>query len=88
VITAAADQEATVQVVSRIAGVLRTEILSPTDADTTELLIESEKELDVRRTVFETFCRHGVPLLGIRAKNATLEEMFLALTSTPGQANS
>ena len=59
----------------------RSEVLTATEEGTTELLIESERDRDLRREVFEAFSKSDVPLVGLRMKNMTLEEIFLELTS-------
>ncbi|MFW6232344.1 MAG: hypothetical protein ACOC37_04750, partial [Spirochaetota bacterium] len=88
VITAQADEAATRTVLSGITGVTRVEVLPSQESGTTELLIESEQELDLRREIFEAFSRKNVPLIGLRVKNATLEEIFLELTSGVKEAAS
>jgi ABC-2 type transport system ATP-binding protein len=81
IITALADQNNTTSIIAGLNGVTRTEILSATEPGTTEVLIESEKNSDIRKLIFDAFARKDVPLIGMRVKNATLEEIFLELTS-------
>jgi ABC-2 type transport system ATP-binding protein len=81
VITVVADESTTRGTVSAIPGVTRVEVLPAAESGTTELLIESEKNQDLRRAIFEAFSSANVPLIGLRVKNATLEEIFLELTS-------
>ncbi|MFW6313591.1 MAG: ABC transporter ATP-binding protein [Spirochaetota bacterium] len=81
IVTALADESAARGAISGIEGISRIEILPATEAGTTEMLVESEKDKDLRRDIFESFSKAGVPLVGMRVKNATLEEIFLELTS-------
>ncbi|MFP4378353.1 MAG: ABC transporter ATP-binding protein [Spirochaetales bacterium] len=81
VITALSDETATTKVLAGLHGVTRTEILPATEPGTTEVLVESEKDTDIRTAIFDAFSKKGVPLIGLRVKNATLEEIFLELTS-------
>ncbi len=81
VITAVADEPTTRSAVSGLNGISRIEVLPASESGTTEMLIESEKNHDLRREIFEAFSRKSVPLIGLRVKNATLEEIFLELTS-------
>jgi ABC-2 type transport system ATP-binding protein len=81
VLTAVADERTTHEVVKGLAGVTRTVVLPATEANTTELLIETEKGRDLRKEVFAAFSSKNVPLVGLRVKNMTLEEIFLELTS-------
>jgi len=81
VLTALADQQTTEKIVGTLSDVTRSELLTATEEGTTELLIESERDRDLRREVFEAFSKSNVPLVGLRMKNMTLEEIFLELTS-------
>ncbi|MEE8441895.1 MAG: ABC transporter ATP-binding protein [Spirochaetia bacterium] len=81
VLTAVADRRTTEKIVGALSGVTRLEVLTATEEGTTELLIESELDRDLRREVFEAFSKADVPLVGLRMKNMTLEEIFLELTS-------
>lgn len=81
IITALADETTTTKVIAKLQGVTRTEILPATEPGTTEVLVESENNMDIRKAVFDAFSKANVPLIGLRVKNATLEEIFLELTS-------
>jgi ABC-2 type transport system ATP-binding protein len=81
IITALADEATTRGVIDGITGVSRVEVLNAMEAGTTEMLVESEKEKDLRESIFSAFSKKGVSLVGLRVKNATLEEIFLELTS-------
>ena len=81
IITSAADEATTRRTLDGVSGVSRMELLPTTEQGTTELLVESQKDMDLRREIFDAFAKGGVPLLGLRVKNATLEEIFLELTS-------
>ena len=81
VLTAVADPEATRKIVGTLSGVTRSEVLASSEAGTTEMLLESERDQDLRKAVFEAFSKGNVPLVGLRMKNMTLEEIFLQLTS-------
>ena len=81
VITAAADEATTRGVIAGLSGITSSVVLPTGDQGTTEMLIESEKNKDLRRDIFEAFSSKRIPLIGMRVKNATLEEIFLELTS-------
>lgn len=81
VLTAVADRQTTEKIVGTLSDVTRLEVLTSTEDGTTELLIESDRNRDLRREVFEAFSKSDVPLVGLRMKNMTLEEIFLELTS-------
>lgn len=81
IVTALANEATTRDIVEGISGVSRIELLTAMESDTTELMVESEQKMDLRKPIFEAFSKKGVPLVGLRVKNATLEEIFLELTS-------
>ena len=81
VLTALADRTETEEIVGSLSGVLRSEVLPSTEAGATEVLVETEKGRDLRQEVFSAFSTRKVPLIGLRVKNMTLEEIFLELTS-------
>jgi hypothetical protein len=81
IVTAVADEATARAAVSGLSGISRIEVLPSGEAGTTEMLIESEKDKDLRREIFTAFSSRQVPLVGLRVKNATLEEIFLELTS-------
>lgn len=81
VLTAVADRTTTEQIVNGLDGVLRTSVLSSSGEGTTEVLVESDKQRDLRRDVFAAFSGRDVPLIELRMKNMSLEEIFLELTS-------
>ncbi len=87
VITAVADEAKARDAVSGLRGISRIEILPAGESGTTEMLIESEKDRDLRRDIFAAFSAKQVPLIGLRVKNATLEEIFLELTSGVKEAD-
>ena len=86
IITSAADEATTRDIVSAVQGVTDIELLTATESGTTEALIESDH--DVRRSIFEAFSKKSTPLIGMRVKNATLEEIFLELTSGAQETSS
>ncbi len=81
VLTAVADEKTTKDIVAGLSGVQRSELIPATEPDTTEMLVETEKGRDIRQDVFSAFSAKKVPLVGLRVKNMTLEEIFLELTS-------
>ncbi|TFH03633.1 MAG: ATP-binding cassette domain-containing protein [Spirochaetales bacterium] len=81
VLTVAADEATTRSVLTGISGIKATHILPALEPDTTEVQVESEKDTDLRKQIFSAFSAKNIPLLGLRLKNMTLEEIFLQLTS-------
>lgn len=81
VVTSLADEASVRPVLDGIPGVTRVESLQTAEKGATEFLVESEKDKDLRQEIFTAFSTRNLPLIGLRVKNATLEEIFLELTS-------
>ena len=64
-----------------IPGVSYVEELGVREPETLDYIIESEKDADIRRTLFNTMARSGNPILMIRPMDVTLEDIFLQLTT-------
>ncbi len=52
------------------------------EPDSVDVLIESEENTDLRKEVFFALSKAKIPILQMRTKNMTLEEIFLHLTSS------
>ncbi len=81
VVTTLAGRETAHAIIAGIPGVRSIQELSATEENTTEILVLTDKDKDLRSDVFEAFSAAAVPLIGLRVKNATLEEIFLELTN-------
>jgi len=75
-----ADETAAMSILEGV-GASRIKVLPSTEAETTEFIVESPKNVDLREKVFRAFSESKTPILGMRLANTTLEEIFLALTS-------
>lgn len=62
-------------------GVSYVEELGVREAESVDYIIETEKDSDIRRTLFNTMARMGNPILMIRPMDVTLEDIFLQLTT-------
>jgi ABC-2 type transport system ATP-binding protein len=81
IITAVSDPKTAEGVLTTIPGATRIEPLPTAETGTVEFLVESEKGSDIRQEIFAAFAAKKLPLIGMRVKNATLEEIFLELTT-------
>lgn len=81
VLTLAAARDEVEKMLGGISGAERVEYLESTEENTTEVLVESEKGVDLRADIFAACSKRKMPILGMRVKNMTLEEIFLELTS-------
>lgn len=51
------------------------------DQDVVEYIIESDKEVDVRRPLFFAMAKAGYPILELKSLDLTLEDIFLQITT-------
>ena len=76
-LTAKAAPEAAEAVLDRVAGITGRTLLGRTE-DTARFAIQMEG--DIREALFFAFAKAGLPLLELRPRTASLEEVFLDLT--------
>ena len=76
-LTAKAAPEAAGAVLDRVAGITGRTLLGRTE-DTARFAIHMER--DIREALFFAFAEAGLPLLELRPRTASLEEVFLDLT--------
>lgn len=81
VLTVKTDPDTARAVLDGVSEATKIEVVPTTEEDTTELLVESAKDVDLREVVFHAFSKKKTPILGMRLANTTLEEIFLELTS-------
>ena len=81
VVTAQADEKTARKVLDSVEGHTRIDVLPTAEKNATEMLVLSEADRDIRADIASAFAKSDVPLIGLRVKNATLEEIFLELTS-------
>jgi ABC-2 type transport system ATP-binding protein len=62
-------------------GVSFVEELGVKEPDSMDYMIESQRKLDVRRSIFNAMARAGKPILMLRPMDVTLEDIFMQLTT-------
>lgn len=67
-------------------GVVRVEMLSEKELDSTTYIIESAAGIDIRKPLFFMLAEKGWPLIGIEALGISLEDIFISMTDRPGGA--
>lgn len=67
-------------------GVVRAEMLSEKELDSTTYIIESAAGIDIRKPLFFMLAEKGWPLIGIEALGISLEDIFISMTDRPGGA--
>ena len=64
-----------------IYGTKYVETLGSKEEDSFDFIIETEKDVDIRKPMFNTLSKLGYPILMLRSMDLTLEDIFLQLTT-------
>lgn len=72
--------ESITQLLRKIPGIKYFEMQGVMEPGTIDLLVEAEKDVDIRRPIFTTLSQANYPLLMMRSLDLTLEEVFLQVT--------
>ncbi|MDR3120745.1 MAG: ABC transporter ATP-binding protein, partial [Clostridiales bacterium] len=81
-VTIAGAQGAVTSAISEIYGVKTVEKLNEKERGVTNYLVESDKELDIRRPLFFAMAQIGCPIIEMRSMDFSLEEIFLELVAS------
>lgn len=79
--TIAGPQNQVSKIINEIYGVKYNEVLGKPNKDTITYVIESDKEIDVRRPLFFAMAKAGYPIIELRSMDMTLEDIFLKVTT-------
>ncbi|HBN84750.1 MAG TPA: ABC transporter [Clostridiales bacterium] len=79
--TIAGPQNQVSKLINDIYGVKYNEVLGKPNKDTLTYVIESDKEIDVRRPLFFAMAKAGYPIIELRSMDMTLEDIFLKVTT-------
>ena len=66
-------------------GVKSVDVTSSTEANAVDVLVEADKDHDLRREVFRAMSKADYPILMMRPMDMSLEDIFLQLTTTESQ---
>ena len=75
----AAPQDQVVEVLSAIPGMLKVELQGSMEPGTVDVMIEADKDVDIRRALFEDCAKRGWYILVITPVGVSLEDIFLQL---------
>ena len=78
----AGPEAATARTLRAIEGVINVDNLGVRESNSYDFLITANKEIDVRRAIFNITGKSGTPILLMRYLDYTLEDIFLQLTGT------
>lgn len=77
----AAPEKQVVKVLRDVAGIKYVEAQGVKEPDTIDVYVEAEKDIDVRKPIFNALSRAGYPILQMKSMDLTLEEIFLQVTT-------
>ena len=76
-----ADAESGVRsILNNIEGIRKVKPLGKLEANSNDFLLECEKGMDIRRTLFRTLAKADYPIIMLRPQKDSLEDIFLKLT--------
>lgn len=74
-----------VKVLRSIPDVMVVESLGSKESGTTDFLIESGPSVDIRRLLFNTLAKKGMPMIGLKSMDMSLEDVFVKLVTEGGE---
>jgi len=77
----AGPEKQVLKLIREIEGVKNAEAQGVKEPGTVDILVEAEKDIDVRRPLFYALSRAEYPILYMRSVDLTLEEIFLQVTT-------
>lgn len=80
-IRVAGDEKPVLKLLNGIPGVKIAEYNGTKEQDTIDILVEADKDVDIRKPLFFALSRAQYPILQMKAVDLTLEEIFLQLTT-------
>ena len=63
----------------KLQGVEEIKLITENEDKTKEYIITAEKEVDLRKNIFETFAKEGITIFEMKKADATLEDAFMQL---------
>ena len=79
-IRVAAPEKTALRIVGEIPGIVKVYSQGEHEQGTTDMMVETDNNIDARKTVFNGMARANCPLLMMRPMDLTLEEIFLKVT--------
>jgi len=77
----AGPEKSVIKVLNDIPGVKLAEYNGTKEQDTVDVLVEGDKDVDIRKPLFFALSRAQYPILQMKSMDLTLEEIFLQLTT-------
>ena len=63
----------------KIKDIKSVKLLKQNEDKTKEYILEGEKDIDLRKKIFEQFAKEGITIFEMKKADATLEEAFMKI---------
>ena len=83
----AGPEKSVIKVLNDIPGVKLAEYHGTKEQDTVDVLVEGDKDVDIRKPLFFALSRAQYPILLMKSMDLTLEEIFLQLTTKESEVS-
>jgi len=70
-----------IKLLNEVPGVKLAEFVGSKEIDTIDVIVESDKDIDIRKPLFFALSRAQYPILQMKSMDLTLEDIFLQLTT-------
>ena len=70
---------------SKIKGLKAIKLIKKNEDKTKEYMLEAEKDVDLRKTIFEKFAKEGITIFEMKKADATLEDAFMKIIEKGGK---
>ncbi|HHW71511.1 MAG TPA: ATP-binding cassette domain-containing protein, partial [Clostridiales bacterium] len=83
----AGPEKQVVKLLGNISGVKQAINQGSREPDTVDVIVEADKDIDIRKPVFNRLSEAGYPLLMMKPIDLTLEDIFLHVTTEEGEVS-
>jgi ABC-2 type transport system ATP-binding protein len=83
----AGTEDMVMKAIHKVPGVKNVEIHGICEPETIDILVEAEKDTDIRKPIFSAFSKADCPILMMRSLDLSLEDIFLQVTNQENDIN-
>lgn len=87
ILRVAGPEKQVVKILGGITGVKYADSHGSREPDTVDVVVEADKDVDIRKPVFNRLSEAGYPILMMKSMDLTLEDIFLHVTTEEGEVS-
>lgn len=87
ILRVAGPEKQVVKILGGITGVKYADSQGSREPDTVDVVVEADKDVDIRKPVFNRLSEAGYPILMMKSMDLTLEDIFLHVTTEEGEVS-